>query len=125
MNRARKTGLEREEFILDLKRVYRRLLHADKINAYSIEQKIQNSIQVGAKAVDPSPLENFFSGAKKFTMKELAEIQGKELIGLLDTLKLRDIFKVIESRIKEVARENKIDLSTVLEEDLSHANLCA
>ena len=82
-------------------------------------RKISGAILVGSKAVDPN-LESFFSGQIKFSAKELSSMQIAEISGILDLLKAKEIFKKVHARIKEIARENKIDLSNVIQEDLSH-----
>jgi len=53
-------------------------------------------------------------------MTELSSMQTQEISGLLDLLKAKEIFKKVHAKIKEIARENKIDISNVMQEDLSH-----
>ena len=119
MKRGRKTKLEKEEFDLRIKRLARQVILSIDINNKSIERKISAAILVGSKAIDPK-LEKFFSGQREFLMRELTAMQTEELSGLLDLLKAKEFFRKVHARIKEVARENKIDLSNVCEEDLSH-----
>lgn len=119
MKRARKTKLEKQDFDLRIKRLARQVILSININNDSINRKISNAILVGSKAVDPN-LQKFFSGQRKFTERELSAMQTEELTGLLDLLKAKEIFRKVHARIKQVARENKIDLSNVCEEDLSH-----
>lgn len=119
MKRNRKTKLEKQEFELRIKRMTRQVLLSIDINNHAIERKISSAILIGAKAVDPK-LEAYFSGNTKPSMKELTTMQMHELTGLLDLLKAREIFQKVHVRIKEIATKNKVNMSNVMEEDLSH-----